>query len=60
MHDCRGDSSLGVALRCRQTRVARELVGIGGKVCDLVGCAARGGGRLRANQVWFRQVLDVD
>jgi hypothetical protein len=60
MRDCAGDSALGLALRLRHKRVARELVRSGAQVVDLVGCAARGGGRLRANQVWFKEALDVD
>lgn len=58
--DCIGESALGIALTFRETRVAQELVRLGARTRDLVGCAARGGGRLRADQVWYKEELDVD
>lgn len=60
LRDCNCESPLGVAVRCRRSRAAQELVRCGAEVGDLVGCAARGGGRLNATQVWYKRELDVD
>lgn len=58
--DCRGETPLSIAIRKRRSRVAQQLVRSGAEVRELVGCAARGGGRLEAADVWFKPVIDVD